>query len=558
MLNEPFRFWCHKVLPLVYDDSLSYYELLCKLVKRVNETTKGIGEVADKLVELKEYVDHYFDSQEIQELIDAKLDEMVKDGTFEAIIGDTVLGITNSMTYYNGPTRILLVGDSSLENWKGTSALLEDYMHDALVVNRAFGGGRWRHFDGDETERTVWGQVNNYTPISTEAPNVVIVLCGSNDLILAANQESSTQRIGDFLGAPDPWSEAVVTGEQATTFGGMRSALRLIRTKWPKAQVYGITRADHRVIDDNLWNYFKFYEVQIFQKFGIPVIDFNSICNLAHFIAEQRAWANISDELHYTQEMNARQQKHLAGILNSGSPTTISVQQPSVFYVPSFADDVGTNNYNINTQAMIEVFARRVNWVLNHCNLEYQDAYNSLSGFAYAAAPTGAGYSTGCYFVGMGCLNRDNRFIILTNGDANTAVYIKRNNFICFGSKDDDSVIHDVYRIDSEATKVLSAGDSLDNCNQSGTYYLPANGTVYGLPVDGTNFNSSQHCVLEVRRAPDGNVYQTLKTPWQFNRIYQRKMPNGNSGDANYNGWYRISANNSENTNTKYPRTVAP
>ena len=29
----PFKFWCHKVLPLVYDDSLSYYEVLCKVAK---------------------------------------------------------------------------------------------------------------------------------------------------------------------------------------------------------------------------------------------------------------------------------------------------------------------------------------------------------------------------------------------------------------------------------------------------------------------------------------------------------------------------------------------
>ena len=29
---QPFRYWCQKVLPLVYDDSLSYYELLCKVV----------------------------------------------------------------------------------------------------------------------------------------------------------------------------------------------------------------------------------------------------------------------------------------------------------------------------------------------------------------------------------------------------------------------------------------------------------------------------------------------------------------------------------------------
>ncbi len=31
-----FRFWCQKVLPLVYDDSLSYYEVLCKLTEYMN------------------------------------------------------------------------------------------------------------------------------------------------------------------------------------------------------------------------------------------------------------------------------------------------------------------------------------------------------------------------------------------------------------------------------------------------------------------------------------------------------------------------------------------
>lgn len=31
-----FKFWCQKVLPLVYDDSLSFYEVLCKLTDYVN------------------------------------------------------------------------------------------------------------------------------------------------------------------------------------------------------------------------------------------------------------------------------------------------------------------------------------------------------------------------------------------------------------------------------------------------------------------------------------------------------------------------------------------
>lgn len=31
--HEKFNFWCNKVLPLVYDDSLSYYEVICKLAQ---------------------------------------------------------------------------------------------------------------------------------------------------------------------------------------------------------------------------------------------------------------------------------------------------------------------------------------------------------------------------------------------------------------------------------------------------------------------------------------------------------------------------------------------
>ena len=39
---KPFRFWCQKVLPLVYDDSLSYYELLNKVVNYLNNTREDL------------------------------------------------------------------------------------------------------------------------------------------------------------------------------------------------------------------------------------------------------------------------------------------------------------------------------------------------------------------------------------------------------------------------------------------------------------------------------------------------------------------------------------
>ena len=63
-----FRFWCQKVLPLVYDNSLSYYELLCKVVKYINDLIDADKILNDELEELKaelkvvqDWIDNYDD-----------------------------------------------------------------------------------------------------------------------------------------------------------------------------------------------------------------------------------------------------------------------------------------------------------------------------------------------------------------------------------------------------------------------------------------------------------------------------------------------------------------
>lgn len=41
------KMWCYKVLPLVYDDSLSYYEVLCKLKAKINELVGVIDDIPE-------------------------------------------------------------------------------------------------------------------------------------------------------------------------------------------------------------------------------------------------------------------------------------------------------------------------------------------------------------------------------------------------------------------------------------------------------------------------------------------------------------------------------
>ena len=53
---ETLRFWCRKVLPLVYDDSLSYYEVLCKVVAKLNEVIDNEDAQNDAIEALTEAV----------------------------------------------------------------------------------------------------------------------------------------------------------------------------------------------------------------------------------------------------------------------------------------------------------------------------------------------------------------------------------------------------------------------------------------------------------------------------------------------------------------------
>lgn len=85
-----FKRWVHKVLPAVYDESLSYYELLCKITAKLNEVIEQGNTTSEGLLELKNYVDHYFDNLDVQEEINNKLDEMAESGELAEIIAQYI------------------------------------------------------------------------------------------------------------------------------------------------------------------------------------------------------------------------------------------------------------------------------------------------------------------------------------------------------------------------------------------------------------------------------------------------------------------------------------
>lgn len=99
---SPFITFCQHVIPLSYDESLSYYETLCALrnyigemVEAVNNNADAVTELQNKFTELQNYVDNYFKNLDVQEEINTKLDEMATDGTLDRIINDQIFGEIN-------------------------------------------------------------------------------------------------------------------------------------------------------------------------------------------------------------------------------------------------------------------------------------------------------------------------------------------------------------------------------------------------------------------------------------------------------------------------------
>lgn len=92
-----FRFWCQTALPLTYDDSLSYYELLNKVVNYLNHTINDLTAVenntsalAEAYNQLQKYVNDYFDDLDIEAELRNVLDAMAEDGTLDALLDPIV------------------------------------------------------------------------------------------------------------------------------------------------------------------------------------------------------------------------------------------------------------------------------------------------------------------------------------------------------------------------------------------------------------------------------------------------------------------------------------
>lgn len=94
-------------LPTAYLETMSYYEMLIwfveflknQVIPVVNNNSQATEELQTLFTELQNYVNNYFDTLDVQEEINNKLNEMAEDGTINELISQ-IINVNEKVFYY--------------------------------------------------------------------------------------------------------------------------------------------------------------------------------------------------------------------------------------------------------------------------------------------------------------------------------------------------------------------------------------------------------------------------------------------------------------------------
>ena len=173
-------------LPSSYVESLSYYECmlwLCNylentVVPAVNNNGEAVEELQGLFVQLKTFVDEYFENLDVQEQINNKLDEMAEDGTLTNLIKQYIDPIfadyeeetaEQYQTFTDGVNDSIETMQDSIVAMRDNIAQIDTKVENAvsgspLVASSTAGmtetdrvyvnttDGKWYYYDGDSWE----------------------------------------------------------------------------------------------------------------------------------------------------------------------------------------------------------------------------------------------------------------------------------------------------------------------------------------------------------------------------------------------------------------------
>ena len=208
---KPFQAWVQQSLPAVYDDSLSYTDLLAKMLAYLNNLVANNNSLSTDMTNAINYINNYFDNLDVQDEINNKLDQMTVDGTLMELIAPF-------LNTFITPEMYGAVGDGVHND---TSALQEcldscgylylNKSHTYLITKSinlknndiVFGEGTLKS-NGDITllfgERVTKVMIKNITLIKQAGENFHIVLKGDRNTCKNIDIYSTDYSLSNYTG----------------------------------------------------------------------------------------------------------------------------------------------------------------------------------------------------------------------------------------------------------------------------------------------------------------------------------------------------------------------
>lgn len=221
----PFKGWVLQNFPFIEADfdALTNYQMMCKIIEylkvfqgNLDNMDDNINSIYNSFVELKNYVDNYFDSVDFQNMVNNKLDEMATDGSLADLINQEIFGELNEkidvLSYKkskfaeriinNEDIKVLFTGDSITFGQVPSSServanpfpeLVQDfirnwYSNQSLITCLNYG---------------VRGAIstnanNNFNTYLEQNPDVIFWAYGTNDVTQARSNDTIINDLESF------------------------------------------------------------------------------------------------------------------------------------------------------------------------------------------------------------------------------------------------------------------------------------------------------------------------------------------------------------------------
>ena len=178
---QPFTFYCQKILPLVYDESLSYYETLCKIQKVLNEVIVNQNNLNNGFTKLLNYV-----NAQLEKYAKEQLEEWLDDGTLDEIINEEIFNELNSKidNIYS------IIIDVKQEGAKG-DGVTDDTEALNTIINKYNGSGSYIYFP--KGTYIINGEILNNIETVKDPNNEGLCLNNVHDLSFIFNKDSKLQ-----------------------------------------------------------------------------------------------------------------------------------------------------------------------------------------------------------------------------------------------------------------------------------------------------------------------------------------------------------------------------